>query len=77
MKKHVTLSDFLTPDEIERARKIYKRGPLPGEPANWFNIWIVDEIIEPNMDRINLSLAQVNNSRFLGYLVEYVLMKNG
>lgn len=63
--KTMTLLDFLTDAEIEEAIGLKN-------PAE-----IKDKIIEPNIDRINESLGQPNDSMYLAYAVEYVLMQAG
>jgi hypothetical protein len=61
MTRQVRLQDFLTPDEIRRAREVQtaKR--------------ICDEIIKPQMHRINEALGQDNDPLYLAYSVEYVI----
>ena len=75
MHKQITINQFLTPAEIERAAKLYETLADTGK----FAATIDAEIIAPNMARINAALGQENNSRFLAYAVEYVFgqMKGG
>jgi hypothetical protein len=59
--KKVTLLDFLTPAEIEEARKMKSASEIKRK------------IIDPNLRRINAALGQQNDPMYLAYMVEYVL----
>jgi hypothetical protein len=59
--KRVSLSDFLTPGQIELAMKLRTSQK------------ILHHIIAPNMDRINKALGQENDARYLAYAVEYAI----
>lgn len=61
MKARIT--DFLTPKEIELAIELKTADE------------IAEKIINPNIDRINTSLGQENDPKYLGYVCEYVLMQ--
>jgi hypothetical protein len=67
----VTVNDFLTKDEINRAKKIYKELGIKGGFAKK----CADEIITPNIERINKKLGQENVPLYLAYAVEYVFLK--
>jgi hypothetical protein len=69
--KNITIDQFLTPAEIEQAAAIHKRLAGTGKVASTIDA----EIIAPNLDRINKALGQENDSRYLAYAVEYVLME--
>lgn len=70
--KTVSLPDFLTPAEIEKAASMYnQKSYLEGTYARK----VRDEIILPNLQRINKSLGQENDALYLAYVVEYVMMK--
>jgi hypothetical protein len=60
---NITITDFLTNEEIKKAVHL-KTATL-----------IRDNIIEPNIDRINKSLGQENDPMYLAYAVEYVLTR--
>lgn len=66
--KHITLPDFLTDAEIDRAKAIWERLRDTGS----FAAEVDREIITPNLARINAALGQENDPRFLAYAVEYV-----
>jgi hypothetical protein len=66
--KQITIADFLTDAEIEQAVTLYKAA-APGT----FNKLITEQIITPNMTRINKALGQENDPRYLAYAVEFVL----
>lgn len=68
--KQVNLEDILTPEEVERARILYRE-----QSDESFNSRLVREILEPNMDRINQATGQVNHPRYIGYAIEWCLMK--
>jgi hypothetical protein len=63
--KQVAISDFLTDAEIEKAIK------LKSQKA------VREQIIEPNIERINQTLGQENDPAYLAYAVEYVLRRAG
>jgi hypothetical protein len=64
-QKTMTLPDFLTPNEINLAVTLKDR------------VLVRDEIIKPNMERINTSLGQENDADYLAYAVEYVMNQMG
>jgi hypothetical protein len=66
------ITTFLTPAEIKRAMALYKASS-PGT----FAAALDKEIITPNLARINKAMGQENNSRYLAYVVEYVLSQKG
>jgi hypothetical protein len=57
----ITLGDFLTDDEIAKAVRL-------GDHAK-----ILDQIVAPNMERINAALGQENDARYLAYAIEYAV----
>lgn len=63
--KSITLADFLTPEEIDRAIRLRDRKKVR------------DEIVLPNMARINEELGQENDPDYLAYAVEYVMTRSG
>lgn len=67
MPKTVTLTDFLTEEEINRAVHLYNT-----DRAN-FHENCLKEIIKPNMARINTSLGQENDADYMAYAVEFVV----
>jgi len=69
--KQVTLQDFLTDTEINRCVQLWKEHS--GARRKTFVDAVMTEIISPNMDRINKSLGQENDPRFLAYAIEYVM----
>lgn len=70
--KRMRISDFLHPQEIDAAIKLYKAAP-PGTFAKE----CAEKIIQPNLTRINSSLGQENDPRFLAYAVECAIMLGG
>ena len=67
--RHVTIDQFLTPAEIERARQMHATLADTG----LFAATVMAQIITPNIERINAALGQENDPRYLAYAVEYVL----
>lgn len=65
--KTVTIGQFLSPSEIRQAEKLYR------ENRSGFAATVDQEIISPNLARINRALGQENNSCYLAYAVEYAL----
>jgi len=65
MTQTMTIDAFLTEDEIRRAAQLEDR------------IAVRDQLIIPNMDRINAALGQNNDPDYLAYAVEYVMIATG
>jgi len=72
--KSVAIQDFLTQGEIERAIDLYAKCAADDNSAP-FSILCEREIIEPAIDRINKTLGQENDPKYLAYCVEYTMMK--
>ena len=62
--KTVTLPDFLTEQQIQKATELY-----PNREA------IREQVIRPNMTEINRKLGQENDPDYLAYAVVYVIMR--
>jgi hypothetical protein len=69
MCKYVKLDDFLTEYEIKLCQRQYKRDPLG------FTRWVLNDVIQPNLERINQSLGQRNSAQYLAYVVTYIFCK--
>lgn len=69
--KMAAIQDFLTIEEIAQAAELYKK--LGG--SGTYAATVDAEIITPNLERINKALGQENDSRYLAYAVEFVMMK--
>lgn len=65
--KTVQMQDFLTGTEIRAAWKIFDKDRIH------FHKRVLDEVILPNMPRINKALGQDNDAQYLAYAVEYAL----
>jgi len=61
--KKICMNDFLTDLEIKKVMKL-KKAKL-----------ICEEIIKPNLDRINKKLGQENDAMYLAYACEYTVSK--
>lgn len=61
--KQVSIGDFLTDREINLAIRLKTARA------------ICDEIIKPNIQRINRALGQENDPMYLAYAVEYAVTK--
>ena len=61
----VTLDDFLTEQEISQAVDLGTHQA------------VLEQIIEPNIERINEALGQENDARYLAYCVEHVMRSAG
>jgi hypothetical protein len=68
--KMVTLPEFLTTAEIERAVKLYREAGIGKFAAR-----CEAEIIAPILPRIQETLGQEMNARYVAYMVEYVMLK--
>jgi len=62
--RQVTLGDFLTDEEIEKAMMLTDKDSIK------------ESVIEPNIERINKALGQENDSDYLAYMVLYVVEVN-
>ena len=62
------IGDFLTNREIQQALNIYRDDP------DTFHGRFRDQVIIPNLDRINSSLGQANNPDYLAYAVEAAMI---
>lgn len=71
MIKQITIDQFLTAREIDRAAELYTQLSATGRFAKTLE----DEIITPNMERINQALGQENDPRYLAYAVEFIMMR--
>ena len=60
--KTVAPKDFLTPEELKQVFQL-KKAKL-----------IKEHVIAPNIERINKTLQQENDPRYLAYALEYVVM---
>lgn len=74
MVRKVTIEQFLTPEEIEQAKALYRANK---DTPTKFHKAVVDQIIRPNIRRINADLGQDNDPGYLGYAVEYVFSRTG
>jgi hypothetical protein len=70
--KTATIHDFLTDAEIVEAIKLY----ATAESGTYARL-VDEQIITPNIERINKALGQENDPRYLAYAVEYVLSQAG
>lgn len=68
--KQTRLRDILTDREIQQAINRWHTNDQN------FAQWVTENLIKPNIDRINLHLGQENDPRFLGYLIEHVFRSN-
>ena len=68
--KTITLSDFLTPRQINLAKMLYSIHPSPAK-------LIAEQVIEPNISEINSKLGQVNLPIYLAHGVEHAFNNMG
>lgn len=66
--KSVVRPDFLTPEEMERARRLWRE--LKG--TGGFAAAVVHEIVTPNMRRISAALDEDNEATVVSTMLEYV-----
>lgn len=67
-QRSITIGDFLTDQEIERALSLYRKNPEK------FHKLCKEKIIAPNIERINTKLGQPNDPDFLAFAVEYSII---
>lgn len=67
--KHVTITDFLTEDEINIALQLFN-DPKRSRP---YAEVVCEQITRPNLERINKALGQENDPKYLAYMIEYVM----
>jgi hypothetical protein len=68
--KNITIGEFLTDHEIEQASHLY----LTAQPGTFARL-VDEQIITPNIERINQALGQENDARYLAYAVEFAFTK--
>lgn len=67
-EKQVSLSDFLLPKELDRVKALWSSHKDDGK----FVHRVCEDIIRPNIDRIDEALGQKNDPMYLAYMVEYI-----
>jgi hypothetical protein len=67
MSKYITIADILTAAEIDLCIAQYKKDPLG------FTLWCRQNVICPNIERINAELGQQNSAHYLAYLITYLM----
>jgi hypothetical protein len=70
--KTVTLPQFLTAAQIAEAVRLYKLHGDGGAAVDRIH----DLVIVPNIAAINDKLGQLNDSRYLAYMVLYALLQS-
>lgn len=72
--KMVSLGDFLTDEEIAQCIFVWGLWQKNINPqAKTYAEVIEQQIIAPNLERINKALGQENDPAYLAYMVEYVM----
>lgn len=66
--RKVSITDIVTREEWDLACKLY---PITAPHA--LNKVFVDQIIGPNIERINETTGQENDPSYLAYMLEYVV----
>lgn len=66
--RYVKISDFLSRDQINSAFLIYQKTDSPAQE-------ICNQIIKPNLKRINRRLGQENDPMYLAYCCEFAFSK--
>lgn len=69
--KTVTLSDFLTPKQIQEAWELYEKCDTDGQWSKFASL-CEKQIIEPNISVIQTRLGQQCDSRYLAFCVQHV-----
>jgi hypothetical protein len=67
--KHFNIAQILTETEIDKAWQLYQ-----SVPESLFAEAVDNQLIKPNMERINKALGQENDSRYLAYAVEFAFV---
>jgi hypothetical protein len=67
-QKTITLPEFLTDGQIDKAVRLYEAH------GHWDSVAKIQaQVIEPNMAAINVKIGQENDARYLAYAVVHVL----
>jgi hypothetical protein len=66
---YVTIGKILTDVEITKAANIFKNDNVN------FHSRCLEELVRPNMERINRSLGQENSPDYIAYMVEYAMIR--
>ena len=69
--RRITLGDFLTDGEINKCVKLWKE--FQKTNAYGYAQKVCEEVVKPNIERINKSLEQENDPMYLAYMIEYVM----
>lgn len=69
--KQVSLKDFLDESEIKKIISISKKHDIN---SSSFITTVHDEVIKPNIAKINKKLGQENDPKFLSYAIQYIFM---
>lgn len=67
MNRSVAITDFLTPEQISEAWKLFESAE-----AHTFVKRCSEEFITPLLPEINKRLGQENNALYLSYVVQYI-----
>lgn len=69
-RKYVTIGMILTDQEIATAAAIFQND------QNNFHKRVLEELVKPNMERINKSLGGENDPSYLAYMIEYAFLRS-
>jgi len=69
--KHISIGEFLTEEEIAHVKTVWER---TGDTSEFVEV-VQREVIQPNMARINATLGQENDARYLAYAVAAVFVQ--
>lgn len=69
----ITLPDFLTPAQINKAKALYRLHKTTGR----FATVCAELVIQPNIEQINNKLGQENDPKYLAYACEAVFSQAG
>ena len=76
--KTITLPEFLTEDEIQTVLDLWKGWSRYSHPiGKSYAKTVCEEVIRPNLERINKALGQENDPMYLAYAVEFVMRNAG
>ena len=67
--KAMTIGELFTDAEVRKAAALYKKLHGTGQ----FAAAVCEQVVQPNMERINKTTGQENDAMYLAYALEHVL----
>jgi hypothetical protein len=76
-RKTFKVGDIFTDTELNKAQRIYRQSLKADASAISLIDRLHDEIVAPVMSRINKATGQENDSRYMAYMLQWVITQAG